>query len=285
MGRPRLGLKIIRQIPVPLPVLDEQRRIVEILNDHISRLDAAANYAEASLTRIDSLHKAALDEVFGLHGSGIHLRDVITRVEAGKSLGGAAPPAATDEWGIVKVSAMTWGEFRPNENKAIPQSEANPRYEIHEGDLLVSRANTSEYVGASVLVGRVRPHLLLSDKSLRLIPAAGVTSEWLLRALQSPSARRQISALATGTKDSMRNISQQALLQVSIPDPRHVDQPSVIRRFDELAAGLSLLAKAAGISKRRGVSLRRSLLAAAFDGKLTGRGTDQEVIEEAMARV
>ena len=41
VGRPRLGLKVIRQIPVPLPPLDEQRRIVDLLEDHLSRLDAA----------------------------------------------------------------------------------------------------------------------------------------------------------------------------------------------------------------------------------------------------
>ncbi|MDX2377766.1 restriction endonuclease subunit S [Microbacterium sp. LRZ72] len=41
VGRPRLGLKTIRRIPLPIVALAEQRRIVDILEDHISRLDTA----------------------------------------------------------------------------------------------------------------------------------------------------------------------------------------------------------------------------------------------------
>jgi type I restriction enzyme S subunit len=34
----------LRRVPVPLPPLDEQRRIVDLLDDHLSRLDAADAY-------------------------------------------------------------------------------------------------------------------------------------------------------------------------------------------------------------------------------------------------
>jgi len=142
----------------------------------------------------------------------------VERVEAGRSFGGSAPSARADEWGIVKVSAMTWGAFRPSENKAVPTVAVDPRFEIKPGDLLVSRANTTAYVGAAVLVGETRPKLLLSDKSLRIVARPGIDPRWLLAALTSPRARTQISALATGTKDSMRNISQANLLGVRLPD-------------------------------------------------------------------
>ena len=82
--------------------------------------------------------------------------------------------------------------------------------------LLPSRANTSSYVGAAVYVDDTRPRLALSDKSLRLVPHADVEPRWLQQALSAPAVRRQISHLATGTKDSMRNISQQALLTVML---------------------------------------------------------------------
>jgi restriction endonuclease S subunit len=60
VGRPRLGLKVIRQIPVPLPPLDEQRRIVDILEDHLSRLDAADSSLTSALLRLLVLHKSVL---------------------------------------------------------------------------------------------------------------------------------------------------------------------------------------------------------------------------------
>lgn len=175
---------------------------------------------------------------------------------------------------------MTWGEFRPQENKAVPAEQADPRYEIHEGDLLVSRANTGEYVGASVLVGPVRGRLLLSDKSLRLNIRPGVRPDWLWRALQSPSARGQMSALATGTKDSMRNISQKSLLQVRLPAHDSDHQRAAVNQFQAVEDALGVLALQLAGWHKGAFAIRRAMLAAAFSGRMTGRHTDQEVIEE-----
>lgn len=165
---------------------------------------------------------------------------------------------------------MTWGEFKPNENKAVSGDRVEPRFEIREGDLLVSRANTADYVGASVLVGPVRPKLLLSDKSLRLTPKAGVNREWLWRALQAPSARAQMTALATGTKDSMRNISQAALRQVRVPKIAEAMQVEALNTYAAVALSASRLRIEIDRSELRLRNLRHALLAAAFSGRLTG---------------
>ena len=265
----------LRRVPVPLPPLDEQRRIVDLLEDHLSRLEAAQNYLSASRRRLDALEQSALDAHFG--GPDIPLSNLIEDIAAGKSFGGASAPARDDEWGIIKVSAMTWGEFDPTENKGVASAErVDPRFEIREGDLLVSRANTSEYVGASVLVRHVQPKLLLSDKSLRVTPRPEVESEWLWRALQAPSARRQISALASGTKDSMRNISQAALKTVMLPNASSDEQVAALKSFNEVADAIVLLRREVETGTQRTEALRRSLLASAFSGRLTGRESQDE---------
>jgi len=164
----------------------------------------------------------------------VPLGELIERVEAGKSLLCEPRPAALSEWGVIKVSAMTYGTFRENEQKAVPSSRmVDSRYEIQAGDLLVSRANTTDYVGASVLVGAVRPRLLLSDKSLRLVPRAGVAPRWLHLMLQSPPVRSAISVKASGTKDSMRNISQKALLATLIPLVPLAEQHHIIAVLED----------------------------------------------------
>lgn len=259
----------VRQIPIVLPSLDEQRRTVAILEDHLSRLDAAEASLQSAERRIVALERSSLNAHFGCDGTDVPLRDIVLEIGAGKSFGGASAQAADDEWGIIKVSSMTWGTFRPEENKAIEADRADPRYEVREGDLLVSRANTSEYVGASVLVGPVRRRLLLSDKSLRVVPAPGVQSAWLWRALQAPTARRQISALATGTKDSMRNISQASLRKVRIPDPAQTDQRAALEAFEVVATACAETRRELERQRLRADVLRRALLSAAFSGRLT----------------
>ncbi|WP_326555421.1 hypothetical protein [Micromonospora sp. NBC_01813] len=168
------------------------------------------------------------------------LRDIVTRIEAGKSFTCEPRPARDDEWGVIKVSAMTWGEFRESENKAVPDGRGiDPRHEIAPGDLLVSRANTVEYVGAPVLVHSCRPRLLLSDKSLRLVVANEIDRKWLLHALSSPSIRRQISQRSTGQQESMRNISQQALLEMDIPVPPLAEQRRIVTKIESLLSHVS----------------------------------------------
>jgi type I restriction enzyme S subunit len=258
----------LRRVPVPLPPVEEQRRIVDLLEDHLSRLDAADAYLKSANQRLTAMERSALDSLFG--GKEVPLADLIQDISAGKSFGGANAVAREDEWGIIKVSAMTWGEFDPLQNKAVPADRVDPRFEIREGDLLVSRANTEDYVGASVLVGEVRPKLLLSDKSLRVTPKAGVQPAWLWRALQAPSARRQITALATGTKESMRNISQESLKRVLLPSATESAQEGAVREFAETAAATSRMRAELVSAERRCTGLRRSLLTAAFSGRLTG---------------
>jgi type I restriction enzyme, S subunit len=267
---------------LPVPGLGEQRRIISILEDHLSHLEAADEYVSVGERRLGALNRALLQRMVGGNSADrIQLGELVSRIEAGKSLGGAAAPARDGEWGIIKVSAMTWGKFRAEENKAISADQANAQYEIRPGDLLVSRANTSEYVGASVLVAdEVRPRLLLSDKSLRLVPAAGVDRAWLWRVLQSPDVRSQISRLATGTKDSMRNISQKALLQVEVPRLDFAAQREAVTSYSLVEPRLQLLRSELEQARARSQGLRRAVLTAAFRGKLTGHRTDQDVVEE-----
>ena len=259
----------MRSMPVPLPPLDEQHRIVAVLEDHLSRLDAGVAYLQTAHARGRAWRQRSRDEQLRMHSfAECLLADLVERVEAGRSFGGAAPPAGPDEWGVLRVSAMTWGEFRAEENKAVPAVAIDPRWEVRKGDVLVSRANTSEYVGAPVLVPDVRPRLVLSDKSLRLVPVAGVDAAWLVEALASSPVRRQITALASGTKDSMRNISQANLLSVRLPWTDSAGQRVALESTEAARESAARLSNALKAGRSRAAALRRSLLTAAFAGRL-----------------
>src|SRR5699024_3506549 len=112
------------------------------------------------------------------------------------------------------------------------------------------------------------PRLLLSDKSLRVVPKPYVDREWLIHTLSSPHVREQISAKATGTKESMRNISQNVLKDVEIVIPPSEVMAEIgsanaaaLSRAEQLHASL-------GRSISRSAALRRSLLNHAFSGRL-----------------
>ncbi|MBQ1092303.1 restriction endonuclease subunit S [Streptomyces sp. B93] len=200
----------------------------------------------------------------------VRLGDILARIEAGKSYKCEPRPASAEEWGVIKVSAMTWGDFDEGENKAVPVGfPFNPDYEIRPGDILLSRANTAAYVGASVLVRQCRPRLLLSDKSLRLVPADGVDREWLAYLLSSPVIRSQISERATGTKDSMRNISQGALEELECLLPPVEEQRRIVAALEEQLSRLNAAVEAVEQSSMRSRQLWSAILHQMTEGTLS----------------
>ena len=179
---------------IPLAPLNEQRRIVAAIEEQLSRLDAADASLVAARRRLRAILRPVRERAIE-SGPERTLGDLLNGIEAGKSFKCHSRAADPDEWGVVKVSAMTWGAFNERENKAVISEErVDARWEINPGDLLLSRANTTDYVGATVLVGECRRRLLLSDKSMRLLVADGVYRPWLLHALSAPgSARSNVS--------------------------------------------------------------------------------------------
>jgi type I restriction enzyme S subunit len=171
---------------------------------------------------------------------------------------------------------MTWGVFDEDENKAVPHSKSiDPQHEIRPGDLLLSRSNTAELVGASVLVGACRNKLLLSDKSMRLLVAECIDRRWLQCILSSPNVRNQWSKVATGSSNSMRNISQEKVRAVSLALPPLNEQRRIVAKIEELVsdldAGVATLERARVNQKR----YRAAVLRAAVEGRLTAEWREQ----------
>lgn len=166
---------------------------------------------------------------------------VLKEIVAGKSVQTLERQAADGELGILKVSAVTWGEFRAYENKAMPANyDPGDCPRPMDGDLLISRANTRELVGAPVMVHGNHPNLLLSDKLLKLVPKDEVVDRrFLLRALRSTEAKSHFFKRAGGSSGSMTNITQDDIRSAPIPLPPIPEQrrlAAILEKADLLRA-------------------------------------------------
>lgn len=184
--------------------------------------------------------------------------DVLLGIETGKSVRTQERPAQPGELAILRVSAVTWGTFRPEENKAIlPDYDPGNCPRPANGDILISRANTRELVGAPVIVEGDYPHLLLSDKILRLVPdKKRIFPRYLARALRTNATRAHFEGRAGGTSGSMTNITQEDIRTVPLALPPLPEQKRIA----------AILDKADGIRRKRqeAIRLTEELLRAAF---------------------
>jgi type I restriction enzyme S subunit len=272
--RQALTKLLIENFRIPLPRLSEQKRISRILNEQLEEIQQARAAAEAQFTAAQKLQAAYLRCIFeGESTKGWRsatVGDILLDIQTGKSLQCEERPAGPEEWGILKVSAVSWNEFRQEENKVLPNSIVPlPQHEVSSGDIIISRANTTELVGAAVLVEHTRPRLLLSDKTLRLVPDTDVViPKFLLASLKTRVARAFIEENATGTSDSMKNISQQTIRSIPIRIPYIGIQRQLIDTYDQQMSAVKAIMTILHLQLGHIKTIPAALLRQAFSGAL-----------------
>ncbi|MEH2266298.1 restriction endonuclease subunit S [Nostoc sp.] len=278
---PRIDTNTFNFIPIPLPPLAEQRRIVDILReaDELCCLRRQAN--EKAKQLIPSLFQEMLGEVDNSWEEH-QLKDIIKKLSPGKSFAASSQPARNGKFGVLKVSAVTQGVFKPEENKELPNNISYPSdYEVEDGDLIISRANTQELVGASAIVRNPPRSLLRSDKLWKVVlhKKAEINVYFLWALLNTPKVRQEISNRSTGTSGSMRNISQDKFLDIQVKLPPKPLQDE----FEEKVRLLWEQNDDQENSANKLDSLFQSLLAQAFTGELTSTWREQHQEELATA--
>ncbi len=158
----------------------------------------------------------------------IPLSTIISELESGVSVNSEDVTAGDSEHGVLKVSCVSDGHFYAQENKRVIPGELHRLVcSVRRGDLLVTRANTFDLIGASGLVDRDYPNLFLPDKVWRVVLKQGGRDsiDWLKHVLNSPQVRAELKKRATGTSGSMKNIPQSSFLAINVfrplPDEQH----------------------------------------------------------------
>lgn len=205
---------VFLDMEVPLPPLDEQRRIAAIL-DKAAELRTKRRQA---ITHLDALTQSIFHSMFGSIASTAVLSDAVTHLTGGKNLIGADD--SRNPYRVLKISAVTSGRYLEGESKPLPDAYApHLDHVVRTGDVIISRANTTELVGASALVTSTNGNSVLPDKLWRAVPSSNADPRFLLATLQSPTVRAEMSRRSTGSGGSMKNISKPKLLSVPIALP------------------------------------------------------------------
>lgn len=271
--------RALAEIPVPLPPLDGQRRVVDLLEDRLSRLDAAESLVVTCLRRLMSLRKSVL--------AGLHDGDPTPLGELAIDSGyGTSEKCIPDGPGpaVVRIPNLIDGRIDLSDEKRIASAKADvERYRLTPGDLLIVRTNGSvELIGRSAIVqdgvdAAFASYLIRYKlRPDRVIPA------WVQAMLSTPQVRAKIESLAASSA-GQHNLSLGKLNPLELPVPTLDVQAARLSRFTELEDQANRLRVELSTAQSRGARLRRSLLSAAFSGRLTGDVSDQLVAEEVNA--
>lgn len=266
--RKRISRKNLGTLLIPVPPPAEQRRIVDLLEDHLSRLDVAQQLITDSLRRLRALRDSGLSTA---------VRQAYASVDDAVALGSLA-----------KVSS---GLTPLKGNKAFHEGGTIPW--ITSGDLHQGRITQAKHFVAQAA---------LDETTLKVVPAGtllvamygegrtrGTAAELCIDATTNQACAAialhdsglrswvrlvldanysALRRLAAGGVQPNLNLSVVKAIQIPIPSTAH--RAKALARMAELDDAQSRLRTELDRADRRGRALRRSLLAAAFSGRLTG---------------
>lgn len=246
--RERLQPADFLDLELDLPPLDEQARIVS----SVAVVDRAVHAYQQQGSAARKAHAAAREDLIeATDFDRVPLSEVVLSVRGGKSPKCLDRPPTSNEYGVLKVSAIRDGQFRPQEAKALPEGMAPAAPSVHAGDLLYSRANTAALVGAVCRVERDYPRLLLCDKTMRLtVDGERIDPDFLIEAVGTSAPREHIETTAGGTSESMKNISQDGFLAAEVALPPLDEQHRIV-------AALSSLRRVRTAAERRVADIQR----------------------------
>lgn len=195
---------------IPIPSIAEQQRIVDEL-DLLSRIVELKN---VQLRTFDELAQSIFYEMFSTIKERTPLSTYVTELSAGKSLAGDEE----NQNKVLKTGAVTYDYFRGDDVKNLPLNyQPKEKDLVRKGDLLISRMNTAELVGAVAYVWDVAPKVYLPDRLWRATLTEKANPVFLWKALIQFESKRQIRSLASGTSGTMKNISKPKFMSVEVP--------------------------------------------------------------------
>jgi len=266
----------LRQVTIRFPHVAEQRRIVDILEDHLSRLDAADGYLDAVSRRLRTFRAATLSGLTIATDPVITLGSLAT--DSGYGTSTKCVPGGPGV-AVVRIPNLRGGAIDLADEKRAVDDEDLSRLMLQPGDLLVVRTN-----GSKDLIGRtavVQPGIEAAFASYLIryrFNRARVVPEWVHLMLDRPQARKCLEGLAASSAGQY-NLGLKKLDGVRIPVPAVDEQVRRIEAFGVAAQRATLLEAAAAESRQRSGAVRRGLLAAAFSGRLTDRASGMNLAE------
>jgi len=293
--------------PVPLPSLDEQRHIIDILEDHLSRLDSAGVGLDTTGSRILRLQDRFIKS------------RLLGESELGPRIPAAIKPAGVDD-GTLNDLPSGWFWQRLGDLADVvggitkdAKRQSNPDL-VEVPYLRVANVQRGRLDLAHVATIRVSPS---KAAALQLLPGDVLLNEggdrdklargWIwegqiagcihqnhvfrarVRDAQIEAPLLSWAANTIGAPWAERNgrqsvnlasISLSRIRLMPVPVPPRQLQARLVQIINEQLSVIDRMRAGVVSAQRTSAALRRSLLGAAFSGQLTGRVSDMEIVEE-----
>jgi type I restriction enzyme, S subunit len=295
--RRRISRRNLGTVRLPIPPHGEQQRIVEILEDQLSRLDSAAASLRKARGRlvafrtsvvVDALRSPAGATAVAMRFGSVELRipsswrvstvgDEADVVEYGSGAK-ASPTQSSDAIPVLRMGNVRDGRISWGSLKYLPGDHPDvKKLPLASGDLLFNRTNSAELVGKSAVFGGER-EATFASYLIRVRFGRELNPRWASSVINSLYGRAYVESVVS-QQVGQANVNGTKLRGFPLPVPPRSIQDEVV---DTIAGQDNAARRMSEVVERAGQQLedvRRSTLVAALAGRLTKRELDDGLQE------
>lgn len=261
-GQRRVPAKFLQELQIPLPPMEEQRRIAAILD----AADGIRAKRRAVLAHLDTLTQSLFAINFLEGGAWVahwpmgRIGDLARTVDYGT----AAKAGPDGEWPVLRMGNLTDdGRLDLSDLKYLDLRDTEiAKYTVRPGDMLFNRTNSVEKVGKSAVIRSDMP-LAYAGYLIRVRFDNAATAEFVaayLNSEQGRAVRRRMAKAAVNQANI--NATEMRGVPIALPDSR------TLTKFADGLGAIDLRRNAATRALAADDELFGSLQARAFSGKL-----------------
>jgi type I restriction enzyme S subunit len=311
----------LRTVPVALAPSTEQQRIVAAIEEAFSKLDAG----EAGLRNVARLLRRMRDSVLtsavagqlvpqdptdipaakvlaelGIESTGLTAEQALPDGWAWASLGSISdsvrngmfvsrPPSVPPGVPILRIGAVRRMELDLGDVRFASVELDDPavrRALLAPGDLLFTRYNGNpEFVGACAVVPVTNGPLLHPDKLIRVVVDRRVAEPSYVVIAASAGRSRLFIEGVTKTTAGQAGISGSDLKLVPVPIPPLAEQARIVNEVERQMSFIGACERSVDAGLKVSAALRRSVLKAAFEGRLVPQDPTDEPASVLLERI
>jgi type I restriction enzyme S subunit len=274
-GQKRLTRTHLESCLIPIPSIDEQKRIVSTIEEVFAKLDFAKAQIVANTASARMLFESAMHALFSSPKKRVLLSELASDITDGDH---SPPPKSLSGIPFITISNIVKDDrtidFTDTFTVASDYFERiKPNRKPKRGDILYTV--TGATLGIPVHVDQDTEFCF--QRHIGLIrPKANVDSLWLSYAMLSPQFFRQAAAGATGS--AQKTVSLTVLRNIKVPQLSPPDQKIAANQLSKLEDAVRRLVAVYSAKLTAIHELKQSLLHQAFSGQLTKQASQATVI-------
>lgn len=269
------SVKVLKQIDVPIPPLEEQKQIVAILDKSFAAIDQAKANIEKNMENAKELFQSKLNEIFSQKGEGWEEKTIIELCNhksqiVGGPFGSNLKVKDYRESGIpiLRLQNIGKGYFIDKDIKYVSEEKAK-ELEYHSfvaGDIVLAKLGIP--IGKTCIVPDKFPFGIVVADVVRIRPnKSEINYNFLKHFLNSDNSVIQLTADIRGATRPRVNIAEVRNLKLSVPSIEK--QIEIAEYIDDLESFRNELIAKYEDKFNSLEDLKKSILQKAFSGELT----------------